>query len=148
MKSFWGKFNIKKRMIEFLKSNECLITCHKYYLPKLPLKQKYNVDKILLSKSLLILDKTEKIEAIINDYDANCLINIEKRDSDLFYFEDVIHNIGLKDPKSGQIFNNLFFLLTPDYCFDEIVYLTGYKEDVLLSFFKKYKYLFNVIVEE
>jgi hypothetical protein len=134
-------------MIEYLKSNEYLISCEKFYLPKLPFKQNYNVDKILLSKSLLILEKTEKIEAIINDYDAICITNGKKFDSGQVYFEDVIQKISTKDPKNAQILNNIFCFLTPEYNFDEIVYLTGYKEDVLLMLFKKYKYLFNIIIE-
>jgi len=42
---------------------------------------------------------------------------------------------------------NIFFLLSPEFDFDEICYLTGYKDDLAYKTIKKYKFLFNFIID-
>jgi hypothetical protein len=133
-------------MIDFLISNEYLLPCKKYYLPKNQLRDKYNIEKILSSKALIYFHKTEKIEAILNDFDANSTISPSHRNNESVYFEDVLLNVKKTDPQGYQILNNIFFMLTPEYDYSEIMYLSGYKEDVFSKIFKKYKSLFNVII--
>lgn len=136
-------------IVEFLTMNECLVPCNKYILPKFPLMRKYNAQLILLSKSQILFNKPEKLEAILNDFDADkCLPSKNKNPYENLYFEEILSKIKTINLKDSEIFNNIYFLLTPDFDFDEICYLTGYKDDIILTLIKKYKYLFNIIINE
>ena len=54
-------------ILEFLLTNEYLIPCSQYIIPKLLVKRKYNHERTLLLKANKILKKSEKTEACMND---------------------------------------------------------------------------------
>lgn len=160
------------QMVNFLSSNEYLVPCTRVILPKLPFKSKYSPERILLYNSMLFMNKVDKLQFLLNDLDAdsgnsglaasfyrrnsfkNSSQNINKYSSikgtipreDSLYFEDVMAVIKNSNPEDYEVFKNFYFLLSPEHNFDQICYLIGYKDDFLLKFVKKYKFLFNLII--
>jgi hypothetical protein len=82
----------------------------------------------------------------LKDFDAKSTVSPSHKNDDIVYFEDILLNLKKTDPQGYQVLNNIFFMLTPDYDYNEIMYLSGYKEDVLSKVFKKYKSYFNIII--
>lgn len=103
-----------------------------------------------MSKCQIILSKAEKLEAILNDFDANFRYTTKKsrdfNEKQLLFFEDILPQIKIENIKDYEIFMNIFYLFTDEHDFDEIVYLSGYKDDILSNLIKKYSYLFNIII--
>lgn len=63
------------------------------------------------------------------------------------YFEDVLEKIKKTSEADYNILNDIFYFLTPDFDFDQISNLSIYKDDLINTTIKKYKYLFNIIIE-
>jgi hypothetical protein len=142
-------------LVNFLTSNEYLIHCNMYLLPRIKLKRKYNSERILLNNSQIFFSHVDKLHVILNDLDAegNCSRQEDNMsDSTVIggkevFFEDVIGIIKGSNPEAFEILKNIFFLLSPEFDFDDICFLTGYRDDIVLKIIKKYKYLFNVIID-
>lgn len=121
---------------------------------------------MLMNKSQIAFKKNDKYHDIINEFDNySNLLNKFKVD-DKSFMKQLLHKKKLskyekkmkliKDKFPGfiqqmtsseiDILNNIRFFLTGDFSLDEVVYYSGYKEDVINSFFAKYDYLFNIIV--
>jgi hypothetical protein len=153
------------QIIEFLLSNECLASCCTYFLPKMKLKRSFCAERILLNKSLQLFTKSEKLEPILNDLDANSEDSygyyvqsyftnrrsgkmgsskkLPKSDPTL---EDFILCLRYSNPADFEVFNNIYYFFNENFDIDMISYYTGYKDEKLLKFLKKYKFLFNVII--
>ncbi len=141
-------------LVEYLTINECLIQCSKYILTRNPFSRIYNKDLILLNKSQILFHKPEKLETILNDFDANCsnrAIKLNNSNSNKISepnFEDILLKFKSINIKDYEILINIYYLLSPDFEFDEICFLTGYKHEVLLNLFKTHKFLFNIIISD
>ena len=59
-----------------------------------------------------------------------------------FYFEDFTNLIKTSDK---ELFKDIYCLLSKDFEYDEILYLTGYKDEVLSRLFSEYSYILNII---
>lgn len=147
-------------LVNYLTANEYLIQCNMYILPRLKLKRKYNYESILLNNSQLFFSHVDKLHVLLNDLDvengsiytqnknkdASCAVTTIIGDKEV-YFEDALGLIKIQNPEDCEILKNIFFLLSPEFDFDEICYLTGYKDDLAYKTIKKYKFLFNFIID-
>lgn len=126
---------------------------------------------MLMNKSQIAFKKNEKYNHILSEYDNyNNLLNKFKGSEGAVFnlankkiskfdkpqtkyekqfsiitskFSDFINQLGNLEV---DILNNIRYFLTGEFTIDEIIYYSGYKEEVLHAFLKKHSYLFNKII--
>jgi hypothetical protein len=152
-----------------------LIPCSKYIIPKIKLRNKTKTNNIEISqflnknnclnklneKSNLMSDGKIKINLEENDFnfietDINLNVNVNKekeKDHEIkikkgnIFFEDIIMKIKKENLVDYKVIKDIIWFLNEDFDYDQIVNLSIYKDELINSTIKKYKYLFNIIIE-
>jgi len=117
------------------------------------LKRKYNQFSEYMNKTNYFFKNKENYNCLINDFDAKTEIDQKVNHEGGFMkinklcFEDVLNKLKKVSEADFNVLNDIYCFLNTEFDFDQIVNLSMYKDDLINSTIKKYKYLFNVIIE-
>ena len=139
-----------------------MIPCSKFIIPKIRLKNKVDCFSKFLSKNNCVLKSNEIIDLLNSSkIRSNFEQSIEKDEGDLKFYsgknesfsdkniclEDIMTKIQKNNLTDYKVFNDIIWFLNEDFDYDQNVNLSIYRDDLIYSTIKKYKYLFNIIIE-
>lgn len=107
-----------------------------------------------MNKTNCFFKNKENYNCLINDFDAKNEVDLKTNNEgecsskiNKLFFEDVLDKIKKVSEADFNVLNDIYYFLNAEFDFDQIVSLSVYKDDLINSTIKKYKYLFNVIIE-
>lgn len=119
---------------------------------------------LIIKKSQIAFKSNEKYSKILNDYSSyNDLLSRSIEVSNNHNLscetsETMIKNknftkknmsfidiLCLMSQSDGEIFKNIKLFLTKDFNYEDLIYITGYSDEILSGFIEKYYYFFHVI---
>ncbi len=74
-------------------------------------------------------------------------INFKNEPANKIFLENILEKIKISCESDYNVFNDIYYFLNNDFDFDQIVNLSIYKDDIINTTIKKYKYLFNICIE-
>ena len=125
-------------MSQFLSKNNCL------------LKPNEKFDLLNSSKIKLNLEQSIDKDNCNNEEFKYSSGNFNRRASFCeknICMEDIMTKIQKNNLADYKVLNDIIWFLNEDFDYDQIVNLSIYKDELIHSTIKKYKYLFNIVIE-